>query len=59
MNQIVQWIGRVLRKYQGKESAIIYVIYVSDTRDNNILAIIEKAIESTGAKEELLHAEIT
>jgi superfamily II DNA or RNA helicase len=59
MNQIVQRIGRVLRKYQGKESAIIYVIYVSDTRDNNILAIIEKAIESTGAKEELLHVEIT
>lgn len=51
MNQVVQRIGRVLRKHQGKESAIIYVIYVSDTKDDSILTIIEKAIESTGAEE--------
>jgi superfamily II DNA or RNA helicase len=48
MNQIVQRIGRVLRKVQGKNSALVYVIYVSETRDNNILALVKKAIESSG-----------
>jgi superfamily II DNA or RNA helicase len=48
MNQIVQRIGRVLRKVQGKNSALVYVIYVSETRDSNILALVKKAIESSG-----------
>jgi superfamily II DNA or RNA helicase len=52
MNQIVQRIGRVLRKVQGKDSALVYVIYVSETRDSNILAMVKKAIESDGGREE-------
>jgi superfamily II DNA or RNA helicase len=48
MNQIVQRIGRVLRKVEGKNSALVYVIYVSETRDNNILALVKRAIESSG-----------
>jgi superfamily II DNA or RNA helicase len=48
MNQIVQRIGRVLRKLEGKDSALVYLIYVSETRDNNILALVKKAIESSG-----------
>jgi superfamily II DNA or RNA helicase len=52
MNQIVQRIGRVLRKVEGKNSALVYVIYVSETRDSNILAVVKKAIESSGGTQE-------
>jgi superfamily II DNA or RNA helicase len=51
MNQIVQRIGRVLRKLEGKDSALVYVIYVSETRDSNILAMVKKAIESGGGRQ--------
>jgi superfamily II DNA or RNA helicase len=44
MNQIIQRAGRVLRKVEGKESALIYVIYVSDSRDDNTLARVKSAI---------------
>jgi superfamily II DNA or RNA helicase len=43
-NQIIQRAGRVLRKVEGKESALIYVIYVSDSRDDNILARVKNAV---------------
>ena len=45
MNQVIQRIGRVVRKYEGKRKALIYVVYVSETRDDNILEIFRKAIE--------------
>lgn len=48
MNQAIQRIGRVIRKYEGKDSPLIYVVYVSDTKDDNILQIVRKAIEITG-----------
>jgi superfamily II DNA or RNA helicase len=48
MNQAFQRIGRVIRKYEGKDSALIYVVYVSDTKDDNILEVVRKAIETTG-----------
>ena len=49
MNQVIQRIGRVIRKYEGKELALIYVVYVSDTKDDNILNVVKKAI---GTKQE-------
>ncbi len=52
MNQIVQRIGRVLRKVQGKDSALVYVIYVSETRDINIMDLAKKAIESSGGTQD-------
>jgi len=33
MNQIVQRIGRTLRKTSGKDTALIYTIYLSHTHD--------------------------
>jgi superfamily II DNA or RNA helicase len=48
MNQIVQRIGRVLRKVEGKETALVYVIYVSDSKDDNVLKYVKSAIETTG-----------
>jgi superfamily II DNA or RNA helicase len=46
MNQIVQRIGRVLRKVEGKENALVYVIYVSDSKDDNILACVKSAVDT-------------
>jgi superfamily II DNA or RNA helicase len=45
MNQAIQRIGRAIRKHQGKDLALIYVVYVSDTKDNSIVDIIKKAIQ--------------
>jgi superfamily II DNA or RNA helicase len=46
INQIIQRIGRVLRRHEGKEVALIYVIYVSDTKDDNVIEVVKRAIES-------------
>jgi superfamily II DNA or RNA helicase len=52
MNQIVQRIGRVLRKVHGKHSALVYVIYVSETKDSNIMEIVMRAIETSGGTQD-------
>ncbi len=45
MNQVIQRIGRVIRKQEGKDVALIYVIYVSDTKDDNIIELVRKALK--------------
>lgn len=52
MNQIVQRIGRVLRKADGKDSALVYLVYVSDTKDDGILALVRRAVETSGDAED-------
>ncbi len=52
MNQIVQRVGRVLRKVEGKETALVYVIYVSDSKDDNVLKSVKSAIDSAGGETE-------
>ena len=47
INQIVQRIGRVIRKTIEKQSALIYVIYVNDTKEDNILRIVKSAINKS------------
>jgi superfamily II DNA or RNA helicase len=49
MNQIVQRVGRVLRKVKGKETALVYVIHVSDSKDDNVLRCVKSAIDTTAA----------
>ena len=44
INQIVQRIGRVLRKYEGKNIALIYVVYVPDTKDDHVIGVVNKAV---------------
>lgn len=44
INQIVQRIGRVLRKYEGKSIALIYVVYIPYTKDDNVIDIVAKAV---------------
>jgi superfamily II DNA or RNA helicase len=50
MNQVIQRIGRVIRKQEGKDLALIYVIYVSDTKDDKIHDIVKNAITTTSTK---------
>ena len=54
MNQAIQRIGRVLRRYDEKDTALIYLVYVSDTKDDNILAVIEQVEKMSGRKEEAI-----
>ena len=53
INQIVQRIGRVLRKYEGKNIALIYVIYVPDTKDDNVIEVVQKAIEKNNDNDKI------
>jgi superfamily II DNA or RNA helicase len=50
MNQIVQRVGRVLRKAEGKETALVYVIYVSDSKDDIVLKSVKSAIDSAAGE---------
>jgi superfamily II DNA or RNA helicase len=59
INQIIQRIGRVIRKFEGKNRALIYVIYVNDTKDNNILKLVKEAIEKKGDTSKELFKEKT
>jgi superfamily II DNA or RNA helicase len=43
MNQIVQRIGRTLRKTVGKDTALIYTIYLSHTHDFGTLKMVRQA----------------
>lgn len=48
MNQVAQRIGRVIRKTEGKDQALVYVVYVSGTKDDNVLKVVKAAIEKDG-----------
>ena len=53
VNQIAQRIGRVIRKSIGKNDALIYIVYVKDTKDNNILKIVKSTINMDESKTQL------
>jgi superfamily II DNA or RNA helicase len=52
MNQAAQRIGRILRKAEGKNSALIYTIYLSDTHDYTHLGIVKQAAQMNGKRKE-------
>ncbi|HEY7573370.1 MAG TPA: helicase-related protein [Nitrososphaeraceae archaeon] len=45
MNQVVQRIGRVIRKTEQKDTALIYTIYLSQTHDSSTLKMVKQATE--------------
>jgi superfamily II DNA or RNA helicase len=45
MNQVAQRIGRVVRKVDGKDQALVYVVYVSGTKDDNVLKVVRASVE--------------
>jgi len=44
-NQIAQRIGRVIRKTTRKNYALIYVIYIRDSKDNSTLRMVKSTID--------------
>jgi len=53
MNQAAQRIGRILRKTEGKNTALIYTIYLSGTHDYNHLGIVKQATQIDGKRKEV------
>ncbi len=50
-NRVAQRIGRVVRKAEGKEHALVYVVHVRDTKDKNIVKMVNAAIEKSSSEE--------
>lgn len=46
-NRVAQRIGRVVRKAEGKEHALVYVVHVQNTKDKNIVKMVNAAIEKS------------
>jgi superfamily II DNA or RNA helicase len=44
-NQVAQRIGRVIRKTDTKNSALIYVIYIRDSKDSSTLRMVKSTVE--------------
>jgi superfamily II DNA or RNA helicase len=55
VNQATQRVGRILRKSEGKRSALIYTVYLSDTHDFTHLGVVRKATQSANRKGEFHH----
>ncbi|WP_226987214.1 DEAD/DEAH box helicase [Candidatus Nitrososphaera evergladensis] len=51
-NRVAQRIGRVVRKAEGKDHALVYVVHVRDTKDKNIVKMVNAAIEKSSLSEE-------
>ena len=47
MNQVMQRIGRVVRNYEGKEEALIYNVYLSNTGDVSTLNRLRRATDTS------------
>lgn len=45
MNQVAQRIGRVVRKTEGKDHALVYVVYVAGSKDDNVLRVVKAAVD--------------
>jgi superfamily II DNA or RNA helicase len=53
MNQAAQRVGRILRKSEGKHSALIYTVYLSDTHDYTHLGVVRQATRLDGKNPEI------
>jgi superfamily II DNA or RNA helicase len=49
-NQVAQRIGRVVRKSEGKEHALVYVVYVSGSKDDNVLKVVKAAVDKESSE---------
>lgn len=54
MNQAAQRVGRILRKTEGKHSALIYTVYLSDTHDYTHLGIVRQATQLDNRKRQFI-----
>jgi len=52
INQAAQRIGRILRKAEGKNAALIYMIYLSGTHEYSHLGVVKQATQMDGKAKE-------
>jgi superfamily II DNA or RNA helicase len=50
IHQLIQRIGRVIRKTDEKTQSLIYVIYVDNTKDKDILTLVRTSLQSNNLK---------
>jgi superfamily II DNA or RNA helicase len=53
INQVAQRIGRVIRKTNRKNYALIYVIYIRDSKDNSTLRMVKSTIDFSDRNNQL------
>ena len=46
LHQLIQRIGRVVRKTDEKSKSLIYVVYVDDTKDKDILTLVRTSLQN-------------
>ncbi len=59
VHQLVQRIGRVIRKTDEKNQSLIYVVYVDDTKDKNILNLVRTSLQSNSIKKPIKQDKIS
>jgi superfamily II DNA or RNA helicase len=59
VHQLVQRIGRVIRKTDEKNESLIYVVYVDDTKDKNILTLVRTSLQSNSIKKPIKQDKIS
>jgi superfamily II DNA or RNA helicase len=59
IHQLVQRIGRVIRKTDEKFQSLIYVVYVDNTKDRNILTLVRTSLQTYDVKKPLKQNKIS
>ena len=59
MHQLIQRIGRVVRKTVEKSQSLIYVVYVDDTKDKDILNLVRASLQSQSIKKPIKQDKIS
>ena len=59
MHQLIQRIGRVIRKTDEKTQSLIYVVYVDNTKDKDILALVRTSFQTHDVKKPIKQNKIS
>ena len=59
VHQLVQRIGRVIRKTDEKNQSLIYVVYADATKDKNILNLVRTSLQSNSIKKPIKQDKIS
>ena len=58
-HQLIQRIGRVIRKTDEKSRSLIYVVYVDETKDKDILNLVRESLQSHSIKKPIKQDKIS
>ena len=58
-HQLIQRIGRVIRKTEEKSRSLIYVVYVDETKDKEILNLVRASLQSHSIKKPIKQDKIS